>query len=666
MHFHKACAAAAATGLVSVTALAFGPAPMMTTPAYAQTAASYRSVTAATMDWGVRESFRKYIETGVAKGTISTSGGTTRSGSTFQFPFESAAISSADSGQINFTGEVHFTGHNGALDMSLRNPIVVVNGTQGELRVDYTSRKYEGMEKTGAIREGRQEVLATIALTHAPDFTAPQTTLSGTATLTASGANIFGGFYEVGEALDPISITLSLTDASGPAPTPQFSVGAAQGVSPSGTGGTGATRSNATSGPASLLGTINDTLIELNGLVVNSDNLLKNGEALYNRTNPPTGLTQAASQAQALAPQPTGGAGGTSRPTGSGTGTAPGTSTSGTTGSGAGKGVSTGTTARQTGVTRSGNGAAAGTSGSTGAGAAGGGAPGAVCTGAKSKGVTSAEAKWGVRKSFRTYIRGNIAKGSWELTGVGDDGDAFNFTGNSGAVDPDSRSGSILYPGSIRFTGHGGVLDTRFSNMEIQFNGNTGQIILNASSNSTEGKSNDFGRIAIANLQFTDLNVGDSHVSGTATASLTDVGAEAFGQFYPAGDALDPISFTAQLGGSANCVEGQAETTSAAATGKGGSANDAAKLRGGTSQAQAKLQSGGASMGGSVFDEVEGAETVASAKQPEGGKFQIKNVAGDSNTGTGGWDDEVVAKLLLLIASLVGAGGALARFAMSA
>ena len=67
-----------------------------------------------------------------------------------------------------------------------------------------------------------------------------------------------------------------------------------------------------------------------------------------------------------------------------------------------------------------------------------------------------------------------------------------------------------------------------------------------------------------------------------------------------------------------------------------------------------------------MFDEVEGAETVASAKQPEGGKFQIKSVAGDSNTGTGGWDDEVVAKLLLLIASLVGAGGALARFAMSA
>ena len=69
---------------------------------------------------------------------------------------------------------------------------------------------------------------------------------------------------------------------------------------------------------------------------------------------------------------------------------------------------------------------------------------------------------------------------------------------------------------------------------------------------------------------------------------------------------------------------------------------------------------------GSVFDNVEDAETVASAQQPEGGKFQIKNVTGNDPAAIGGWDDATISKLLLLAASLIGAGGALTRFAMTA
>ena len=613
MNFRHTCTAVVAASFFTFSALACGPAFLAAPPAHAQAASTHRAATAGTMDWGIRESFRKYVETGVAKGSISTGGGATRSGSGFSFPLESAAISSSTSGQINFSGEVHFYGHNGALDMTLRNPIIVVNGTQAELRVDYASRKYEGMDKTGGFREGRQEVLAAIALNQSPDFAAAQTTIAGSVSLTASGAEIFGGFYEAGEQLDPISIGLSLHDASGPAPTPQYSLGAPSGgqTGKSPEGGTGATRSKATSGPASLLGDINDTLIEVNGLLVNTDNVLKNGENLYNRVNPAAQALQAQQAPQAQQAGQAGQAGQTKQ-------------------------------AQQAGS-----------------------AAGDACSAPASKGVTSAEATWGVRQSFRTYIRGNIAKGAWELTGVGDNGTSFTFNGNAGAVDPSTRTGTVLLPGSIRFTGHNGVLDTRFSNLEIQFSGNTGQLVLNAASNSTEGTRNDYGRVAIANLSFTDLNISETAASGTATTTLTDVGAEAFGQFYPPGDPLDPISFTAQLGGSANCADGQGGSNSAAATGKGGSSNSAEKLRssGGTGGSAANTTASTTS-GTSVLDDVQGAETVVSAEQPQGGQFQIKNVSG-ADAGSG-WDDAALAKFLLLAASMIGAGGALTRFAITA
>ena len=521
--------------------------------------------------------------------------------------------------------------------MRLRNPIIVVNGTQAELRVDYASRKYEGMDKTGATREGKQEVLAAIALSQAPDFAASQTTIAGTVSLTSSGAEIFGGFYEAGETLDPINIELSLDNANGTAPAPQYSLGAPSGgqTGTSAGGGTGATRSQATSGPASLLGDINDTLIEVNGLLVNTDNVLKNGESLYDRVNP-AAQALPAQQAPQTAPSPQ-------------AQQVPQASQSGQVqqqAQQAGQASQTGQSgqAKQAPQTQQAGQAEL--------------AAGGACSASTSKGVMSAEATWGVRQSFRTYIRGNIAKGAWELTGVGDNGTAFTFNGNAGAVDPSTRSGTILLPGSIRFTGHNGVLNTRFSNLEIQFSGNTGQLIVNASSNNTDGKRNDYGRIAIANLNFTDLNVSESAASGTATATLTDVGAEAFGQFYPAGDPLDPVSFTAQLGGSSNCAEGQGDSSSAAATGKGGTSNSAEKLRGGGGT------TANTAAGASVLDEVEDAETAVSAEQPQGGQFQIKNGASDFGSGNG-WDDAALAKFLLLAASVIGAGGALTRFVIT-
>lgn len=635
MSIRYVCALATSASMIGLTATAFSPLPLSLPPATAQQqTASHRTVSAGTMDWGVRESFRKYIETGVAKGSISTDEGASRSGASFQFPAESSAITGPSSGQFNFVGSVHFSGHDGSLELTLSNPILVVNGTSAELRVDYSTRKYVGAGAVGPIEEGQKEVLATIALDAEPDFTANQSTLSGQTSLTSSGADIFAGFYEAGEPLDPISIELSLTDASGAGPTPDFTLGppSTDTSNAAGQGRSGPTRSKATSGPAFWLGQINDTLVEVNGLFTNADKILRSATSLHERA------TSSSSQ-QAVR---------TVRPS-----TVSGTTTAAAANKAPARNEASAPASSSSNVSaRSKSNAAAA------APSAGNASSNTVCDGDTSRGVTSAEAQWGIRQSFRTYIRGNIAKGKWELQGVGDSGGAFTFNGNSGAVDTATRSGSILYPGSIRFTGHGGILDTRFSNMEIQFSGNTGKLILNATSNTMEGEPRDYGRIAIADLTFTSLDVSDSAVTGTAEAALTSIGSEAFGQFYPPGDPLDTIHFTAQLGGSANCADGQGTTDGASPASNSAAGADArAKLR-------KSVASSATPARGSVLDEHSGDTTTSSPDQPEGGKFQIKNTAPNSRTGADGWDDATVATLLVLIASLLGAGGALIRFAV--
>ena len=97
----------------------------------------------------------------------------------------------------------------------------------------------------------------------------------------------------------------------------------------------------------------------------------------------------------------------------------------------------------------------------------------------------------------------------------------------------------------MHFTGHKGVLQLNMSNMEIQWSGNSGSLVATVSSNNMEGQNTDFGRVALANLSFNQLNVGDNAASGSATASLTQAGAQAIADFYPEGTQLDPISFTA-------------------------------------------------------------------------------------------------------------------------
>lgn len=545
------CASAATAVALIAPTIGIAQSPFNAVPlAQAQTCdVTHRNVESGTLEWGVKESFRKYVTGGFAHGSATPKDGATNSGNGFAFPAVSSAIGSGNQGTVTFGGSVNFKAHGELLNITLSNIKLRVNGSTGQLSADYAATEFKGMNVTtvGKMKTGKDVVFANVRFNSAPDFDKDQVNFSGSTTLTQSGVPVFGGFYDAGEAFDDLSGRLSVGDACGEAPSDSGA-----GNSDAASQGTGQTDSGATEGVPGLLGTINDSLVEVNGLLVNSENLMNNADSLFATAHGSSSSTQTGNGADSGASQ---GAEGTPSGAGEGgsvTAAAPQGATSGfvpavsaSAGSDNGQGSANSVA-----------GAAAPSAGS----AAG---DGGQCVAGSQIGVESAQALWGVRASFRNYLRSSIAEGGWRLNGVGFNGNQYQFSGNSGAVNPGQKSGNLNFGGAIQFYGHGGVLDTRMSGLEIRFSGDSGQLLANVRANDTDGNARDFGRVALANLSMKSLSVSDSSVSGTAAATLTSEGAAAFGGFYPAGDALDDIEFAASVSAQADCATSAGGTAGA-------------------------------------------------------------------------------------------------------
>src|SRR5690554_3818989 len=75
-------------------------------------------------------------------------------------------------------------------------------------------------------------------------------------------------------------------------------------------------------------------------------------------------------------------------------------------------------------------------------------APAASAAAAEGCSVESGTMTWGVKESFRSYISGSIAKGSWEATdGATYETPSFTFTGATGQLDAASGAGAIAFTG---------------------------------------------------------------------------------------------------------------------------------------------------------------------------------------------------------------------------
>lgn len=176
-----------------------------------------------------------------------------------------------------------------------------------------------------------------------------------------------------------------------------------------------------------------------------------------------------------------------------------------------------------------------------------------VCTAAS---VSGAGLQWGIKSSFRNYISGGIAQGSWSTnSGAAYSGGAFTFGAGSGTYAKDSRTGTVSFPGSVHFTGHDGVLDLTLSNLRFRQDGpSSATLIADVRSSSTDGEKSNRAGVKFATISTSGLQVtaGQVTLKGAAT-TLTAAGAESFAGFYEAGTALDPVSLTIPLGESTDC-----------------------------------------------------------------------------------------------------------------
>ena len=173
--------------------------------------------------------------------------------------------------------------------------------------------------------------------------------------------------------------------------------------------------------------------------------------------------------------------------------------------------------------------------------------------------IKSANLGWGVRDSFRNYVRGGIANGSWELNGTSYSSDAFNWSNGTGTFK--NGKGSISFSGSVRFTGHHGILDTTIANPRLEINGNSGTLYATMNSNDPSGKATNYGEVALLKVDLSGLQSSSDAVSvnGAAT-TLTAEGAKAFAGFYEAGKDMAPLSFSAAINGAKTTTKTVTET----------------------------------------------------------------------------------------------------------
>ena len=458
---------------------------------------------AGSLSWAIKSSFNQYMVT-VAAGSVAVSGGAAASGGGYWFPQSSSSgwSVSTQTGSVPFGGAVHFVGHAGALDVTFANPTIVVHSaSSATLMVNGSS-------------------FAALNLAAASKSTGSggEVTWSGVpATLTASGAAAFAGFYSAGEALDSLTFTAGSANsatgggrivvASAPAPAPQRTPAA----TPPATTGVKVVSGSPTAGGM--------VTIEAGGYQPNE-----------------TGIIIVVYSEPVVLGTVTADAAGVARWTGKLPSGLSGTHTLTMQGS-----VSHGavvTLRPQSATMRT---------------AAG------ICE------VSDATLTWGFKESFRAYLSSAIANGEWTVAdGARYETPDFSWSG-AGTIDPATQSGELAFDGSIRFTGHDGVLDTTVSTPRIVLSADGAVLLLDVTGTTQDGSPVDSHGVEFATLDLAAVTAeeGEGTLTWTAIpAVLTEAGAAAFGT-YPAGEVLDPLTVTITL--PADCLAAADAAASAAA-----------------------------------------------------------------------------------------------------
>jgi hypothetical protein len=188
--------------LALAAALALGALGAVPTTAHAEDSVAIRS---GSITWGVKSSFRNYVTSQIANGTITTTAPATDDGTRTTFPSTSGNWASTTA-SVGANGAVRFSGHNGELDVTIANPEIRIATGTASLVADVTDSDdvahddltLADLDLTGAVTSDD----GVVTITNAP------------ATITAAGSAVFSyhgnAFYPAGTALDPVSASFTV------------------------------------------------------------------------------------------------------------------------------------------------------------------------------------------------------------------------------------------------------------------------------------------------------------------------------------------------------------------------------------------------------------------------------------------------------------------------
>lgn len=171
--------------------------------------------------------------------------------------------------------------------------------------------------------------------------------------------------------------------------------------------------------------------------------------------------------------------------------------------------------------------------------------------------VSGGSLTWGFKESFRSYISGTIAKGSWEpVDGASYATPVFNWPATGGSVDPVTGEGSVSFGGGVRFTGHNGLLDTTIAQPTLVMDSAGAHLLLDVSGLSMDdalaGATDQVHSATQVDFVTLDLAAVAPTTTGTGMSAAgvpTAITADGYAQFgnYETGTAFDPISFDLTL-----------------------------------------------------------------------------------------------------------------------
>lgn len=160
--------------------------------------------------------------------------------------------------------------------------------------------------------------------------------------------------------------------------------------------------------------------------------------------------------------------------------------------------------------------------------------------------VAEGHLDWGVKTSFRNYIKNGAAQGKWELV----DGATGEFrfpAAEAKEFDTKAPAGTYPFKGGVHFTGHHGMLSLNIDNPKVVIDADGNAVLkANVSSRSlTSGQVKDYGEVTVANLADMTTSTTDGKVTVSfAKVTLTKEAVPAFADFYQEGTELDALSMT--------------------------------------------------------------------------------------------------------------------------